>query len=122
MADAAVAACVAVQGDASSIPGVTRNLYAELLSRLVTCYVLSEDRDEIGALQRCDIDGGTFQEGGREIFFADGRQTISGLAVTRTALKAAIEVLRGASGKKAEIRPDVQVTTRKAKPAEPSKA
>ena len=44
------------------------------------------------------MDGGTFRDGGREIFFGDGRETIRELAVTRTGLKAAIEVLKRAGG------------------------
>jgi hypothetical protein len=42
---------------------------------------------------------GVFKDGGREVYFADGRETIRGLAVTRTALKAAIEAMRRAAGR-----------------------
>lgn len=98
MAEAAVTACVEVQGEAGWIPGVTRNVYAEALSRLIALYALSEDRQEIRAIARSDMDGGTFRDGGREIFFSDGRETIRELAVTRTGLQAAIEVLKRAGG------------------------
>jgi hypothetical protein len=102
MAEAAVTACVAVQGQEASISGATRNLYAELLSRLVTLYALSEDRQEIRALARSDMDGGSFRDGGREMFFVDGRETIRELAVARAGLKAAIEVLKRAGGRAAK--------------------
>lgn len=98
MAEAALTACEAAEGPMSWIPAATRNRYAELLSRLVTVYALSEDREQVRALSRSDIEGGKFRDGGREIFFSDGREPIRDLAVTRTALKAAIELLKRAYG------------------------
>jgi hypothetical protein len=97
MAEAALAAYAQSTGNASTIPSVTGNLYAELLSRLIPLYALSEDRQQVRALTRADIDGGMFRDGGREIWFPDGRPPIRGLALTRTALKAAIEVLKRAN-------------------------
>ena len=97
MAEAAVAACVQSTGNPAKIPDATRNLYAELLSRLVTLYTLSEDRQQVRALARGDTDGGTFRDGGREICFRDGRPPIRELALTRSALKDAIEVLKCAN-------------------------
>jgi hypothetical protein len=98
MVEAALAACVAAEGPMSPIPGATRSQYAELLSRMVTVYALSEDREQVRALSRSEIEGGKFRDGGREIFFSDGREPIHDLAVTRTALNAAIEVLKRAYG------------------------
>ena len=97
MAEAAVAAYMQSTGNAPAIPDATRNLYAELLSRLVTLYALSEDRQQVRKLARGDIDGGTFRDGGREICFRDGRPPIRELALTRSALKDAIEVLKCAN-------------------------
>jgi hypothetical protein len=90
MVEAALTACVAAEGPMSSIPGATRNTYAELLLRLVTVYALSEDREQVRPLSRSDTEGGKFRDDGREIFFSDGREPLRDLAVTRTALKAAI--------------------------------
>jgi hypothetical protein len=98
MVEAALTACVAAEGPMSSIPSATRNRYAELLLRLVTVYALSEDREQVRPLSRSDTEGGTFRDGGREIFFSDGREPIRDLAVTRTALKAAIKLLKRAYG------------------------
>jgi hypothetical protein len=98
MVEAALTACVAAEGPMSSIPDATRNRYAELLSRLVTVYALSEDREQVRALSRSDTEGAKFRDGGREIFSSDGRVPLRDLAVTRSALKAAVAVLKRAYG------------------------
>jgi hypothetical protein len=96
MSEGALMACVHVQGGAplSAIPDVVRNTFAELLAQLVTIYAISEDRAQVRALTIDDIRGGTFRDGGREIVFGDGRETIRGLALSRPALQVAIATLR----------------------------
>ena len=97
MAEAAMTAYLQSTGSTARIAESTRNLYAELLSRLVTLYALSEDRQQVRALTRADVDGGIFRDGGREICFSDGRPSVRELALTRTALKSAIERLKRAN-------------------------
>jgi hypothetical protein len=95
LAEAAVGVCFQVEDSpARPITNATLNMYAIVLSRLVTLYAISEDRQQIRRLTREDIAGGVFRDGGRELYFADGRQIIRGLAVTRNALKGAIEVMK----------------------------
>jgi hypothetical protein len=95
LAEAAVGVCFQVEDSpARPITSATLNMYAIVLSRLVTLYAISEDREQIRSLALEDIAGGVFRDGGREVYFADGRETIRGLAVTRVSLKAAIEAMR----------------------------
>jgi hypothetical protein len=63
------------------------------LARLLTLYTISDSRDSITALGPDDTQGGRFKSAGKEVEFFDGR-TITGLAVTRTSLNAAIDALR----------------------------
>jgi hypothetical protein len=63
------------------------------LARLLTLYAISDSRDSITALGPDDTQGGRFKSAGKEVEFFDGR-TITGLAVTRTSLNAAIDALR----------------------------
>lgn len=80
----------------TTIPHARCDELAEQLARLVTLYSLSDDRRDIRTLSAEDIRGGTFTGGGRAITFKDGRLPITGLAVRRPALNAALEVLRRA--------------------------
>jgi hypothetical protein len=57
----------------------------------VDLYALSENRQKIRKLSAEDCRHGTFRRGGRELAFPDGRPSITGLAVTRTALERGIE-------------------------------
>lgn len=92
--EAAVVAHVHTIALDATIPDAQRDEMAEQLSKLVTLYSLSDDRTNIRALSAEDMRGGTFTGGGRLITFKDGRPPITGLAVTRTALRAALEVLK----------------------------
>jgi hypothetical protein len=62
------------------------------LSRLITLYSVSESPKSVTALGPDDTQGGRFKQAGKVVEFADGRR-ITGLAVTRTSLNAAIEAL-----------------------------
>jgi hypothetical protein len=67
---------------------------AEELSRLITLYSVSEARDSVVALGPDDTQGGRFKKAGNVVEFSDGRAPITGLAVTRTSLNAAIDALK----------------------------
>ena len=97
MAEAVVTACTEVEMPLPrTISDATRNQYAMLLSRLVTVYTISADQTDVRELDRELIAGGTFRDGGREIVFKDGRESIGNLAITRPALRGAIEVVKRA--------------------------
>lgn len=66
---------------------------AQKLARLATLYSVSEDRKSIVALGSHDTHRGRFKMAGRVMEFRDGRSAITGLAVTLTSLKAAIDRL-----------------------------
>jgi hypothetical protein len=99
MAEAVVTAYAEVEMPLlRTISGDTRNQYAKLLSRLVTVYTISADQTDVRELDSEVIAGGTFSDGGRKIVFKDGRESIGNLAITRPALRAAIEVLKSSRG------------------------
>jgi len=64
---------------------------AKELARQATLYSVSEDRKSIVALGSHDTHRGRFKMAGRVMEFGDGRRAITGLAVTLTSLKAAID-------------------------------
>jgi hypothetical protein len=66
---------------------------AQELARLITLYSVSEDRQSIVTLGPDDTQGGRFKKAGKVVEFSDGRSAITGLAVTRTSLNAAIDAL-----------------------------
>jgi hypothetical protein len=104
MAEACLMACVEVEGrPPAELAGSLRNCYAALLATRLTLYSISEDRQQVRPLEAHDIRSGKFRDGGREIFFTDGRQTIVNLAVKRSALKAAIAALKRANGSRCPI-------------------
>jgi hypothetical protein len=92
--EAAVRAYVLLAGPATTISEVQRNEMAESLSRALTLYSLSENRETLLALSREEIRGGAFTDGGRTITFKDGRPPITGLVVTRTALHAVLDTMK----------------------------
>lgn len=103
MADACLMACADVEGRRpAEISGAARNCYAALLATRLTLYSISEDREHVRPLEPDEIKSGKFRDGGREIFFADGRDTIVSLAVKRAALRAAIAALKRAKGGKSD--------------------
>lgn len=98
MAEACLIAYLEVEGGApASVPQSLRNRYAGLLAKYLTLYSMSEDREHIRRLEGRDLREGQFRDGGREIAFADEREPIGNLVVKRSALKAAIEILKRAS-------------------------
>src|SRR3954464_13725267 len=97
LGEAAVLACLRVKGPSSGFSLAVVNLYAQALSRLITIYVLSEDRKQVRARAPGELQGGKFRDGGREVAFSDGRTKISRLAVRLRELHPAIEALKRGS-------------------------
>ena len=97
MAEACLIAYLEVEGSApAAVPESLRNRYAGLLAKYLTLYSISEDREHVRRLEGRDMREGHFRDGGREIVFADEREPIGNLVVKRTALKAAVEILKRA--------------------------
>jgi hypothetical protein len=94
MPEAALLAYIAAFGIDTTISRVHRNDMAETLCRLLTVYCVSEDRQSVRRLGKAELQGGIFANGGHIVRFRDERQAITGLAVTRTALKAAVAALK----------------------------
>ncbi len=96
MPEAALLAYIAAFGIDNTISRVHRNDMAERLCRLLTVYCVSEDRQHVRIVGKAELEGGIFADGGHIVRFRDDRVAISGLAVTRTALKAAVAALKDA--------------------------
>jgi len=64
------------------------------LSRFVSLYALSPNREQIQTLTASDLRGGRFTRGGEVLSFDDGRPEIRGICMTRAALKVALETLK----------------------------
>jgi hypothetical protein len=96
MPEAALLAYLSASGIDSTISRMHRNDMAETLSQLLTVYAVSEDRSQVRRLAPADLQGGIFADGGGVVRFQDARQTITGLCVTRSALKAAVAALKDA--------------------------
>jgi hypothetical protein len=94
MPEAALLAYIAAFGIDNTISRVHRNDMAESLSRLLDVYCISENRQSARRVEKAELEGGIFADGGHIVRFRDQREPISGLAVTRTALKAAIAALK----------------------------
>lgn len=94
MPEAALLAYLSAFGIDNTISRMHRNDMAETLAQLLTVYAVSEDRQRVRQLAAADLQGGIFADGGRVVRFQDARETITGLAVTRTALKAAVAALK----------------------------
>jgi hypothetical protein len=93
MPEAALLAYIAAFGIDNTISRMHRNDMAEQLARLLVVYAVSADRKNVRQLVKADLEGGIFADGGHTVRFRDKREAISGLAVSRTALKAAIAAL-----------------------------
>ena len=76
---------------------------AQTLAGLITVYAISEDRESIVTLGPDDTQGGRFKKAGKVVEFADGRAPVTGLAVTRTSLNAAIDTLLRSMGSKGAV-------------------
>lgn len=94
MAEAALMAYIQTSDGARNSSEWQCNAIARKLSRLITVYALSDDRQTLRALAPEDLTEATFIDAGRKILFRDGRAPLENLSVTRTALKSAIEVLK----------------------------
>jgi polynucleotide 5'-kinase involved in rRNA processing len=97
MEEAALLAYISASGIDRTITRLHRNDMAETLARLVTVYSISEDGRRVRRLAPEDLHGGIFADGGRKVSFRDEREPITGLAVTRAAIKAAAGALRNAN-------------------------
>jgi hypothetical protein len=94
MPEAALLAYIAAFGIDTTISRVHRNDMAERLCQLLAVYCVSEDRRSVRRLDKAELQGGIFADGGHIVRFRDKRKSIRGLAVTRTALKAAVAALK----------------------------
>lgn len=94
MSEAALLAYISAFGIDNTISRTHRNDMAESLAQLLTVYAVSEDRRSVRRLAKEELLGGIFSDGGQVVRFRDERPAISGLAVTRTALKAAVAALK----------------------------
>ena len=94
MQEASLQAYISAYGIETTITRMHRNDMAESLSQLLMLYSVSEDRKSVRRVSREELRGGIFAEGGRIVRFRDDRPTISGLAVTRAALEAAVAALK----------------------------
>jgi hypothetical protein len=94
MPEAALLAYIAAAGIDNTISRVHRNDMAETLCRLLPVYSVAADRKSGRRLDPADFEGGIFADGGHTVRFRDQRESITGLAVTRTALKAAVAALK----------------------------
>lgn len=92
--EACLLAYISAFGIDDTISRIHRNDMAESLSQLLTVYSVSEDRQSIRRLTSAELRDGIFADGGRVVRFRDEREPITGLAVTRTALKAAVAALK----------------------------
>ena len=96
MPEAALLAHLSAFGMDHTISRLHRDDMARMLARLVTVYAVSDDRETVWRLAAADLEGGFFAEGGRVVRFKDGRAPITGLAVARSALKAAVAAVKDA--------------------------
>lgn len=94
MAEAALLAYISAFGIDNTISRIHRNDMAENLAQILTVYCVSDDRRSVRRLAKEELAGGIFSDGGHVVRFRDARPAISGLAVTRTALKAAVGALK----------------------------
>lgn len=94
MPEAALLAYIAAFGIDNTISRVHRNDMAERLCQLLAVYCVSEDRRSARRVDKAELKGGIFSEGGHIVRFRDEREAIVGLAVMRTALKAAVAALK----------------------------
>lgn len=92
--EAALLAYIAAFGIDNTISRVHRNDMAERLCQLLDVYCVSEDGKSVRRLDKAELQGGIFADGGHIVRFRDKRKSIRGLAVTRTALKAAVAALK----------------------------
>ena len=94
LAEASLMAHISAFGIDNTISRIHRNDMAESLAKLLTVYAVSNDRLTVRRLTPADLQGGIFADGGRVVRFRDDRDPITGLAVTREALKAAVIALK----------------------------
>ena len=94
MEEAALLAYISASGMDRTITRLHRNEMAQTLARLVTVYSVSDDGQRVRRLTPADLQGGIFSDGGRNLSFRDQREPITGLAITRAAIKAAAAALK----------------------------
>jgi hypothetical protein len=92
--EASLLAYLSAYGIDTTITRMHRNDMAESLAQILTIYSVAEDRKTVRRVSREELQGGIFAEGGRLVRFRDDRPAIAGLAVTRSALDAAVAALK----------------------------
>lgn len=95
VAEAAVIVCFEV-GMTGPYASKNIDLMADTVAHLCTLYLMSSADETIRALQKKELRGGRFVDGAKRMVFEDGRPALERIAVTRTALGAALETIQRA--------------------------
>jgi hypothetical protein len=91
---AAALAYIRITGRNEKLSDAQMETMAAELARLITVYAVDDTQKSVRALGPDDTQGGRFRQAGKRVEFTDGRDAITGLAVTRTSLDKAIEALK----------------------------
>jgi hypothetical protein len=91
---AAALAYIRITGRNERLSEAQMETMAAELARLITVYSVDDTQKSVRALGPDDTQGGRFRHSGKTVEFTDGRDAITGLAVTRTSLDRAIEALK----------------------------
>lgn len=95
MAEACLLGCMETSASkANKFSEEELNKMAGLFSGLVSLFSVRDTRDTVELVKSERLRGGTFKDGGRVIVFIDGRQPLEDLVMTRTAFKAALQILK----------------------------
>ena len=70
------------------------NKMAGLFAGLVSLFSVRDTQDTVELVKAERLRGGRFKDGGRVVVFIDGRQPLEDLVMTRTAFKAALQILK----------------------------
>ena len=96
MPEAALLAHLSAFGIDRTISRLDRDDMAQTLARLLPVYAVSADGRSVHRLEPAALEGGVFADAGKVLRFADGRADMTGLHVTRSALKAAVAAVKDA--------------------------
>jgi hypothetical protein len=92
LSEAVLTACFQT-GMSGAISKLKADAMVSILAQRCTVYLVSKDKT-VRALTSEELTKGTLVEGGRCMVFADGRERLQRLMVTRSALRAAIAAIR----------------------------
>jgi hypothetical protein len=94
MPEAALLAYISAFGIDNTITRIHRNDMAETLCQLLAVYAVADDGKTVRRVAPEELQGGIFYDGGAIVRFRDDRDAITGLAVMREALRAAVAALK----------------------------